>query len=52
MSDFQNILMGLISSAIVMNSNNTHVFEEGTEEQIKDLIATQFMDQIDFKRKR
>ncbi|KRL05928.1 transcription regulator [Liquorilactobacillus oeni DSM 19972] len=50
MDDFQNDLMGLISSTIVMNSSNTRIFEDGTQQQIKNLIATQFMEQIDFKR--
>lgn len=52
MSDFQNGLMGTISGAIVMNNRYTAIFENGTEDKIKNLVAAQFMEQLDFKRKR
>ncbi|WP_057736412.1 BglG family transcription antiterminator [Liquorilactobacillus uvarum] len=52
MSDFQNSLMGTISSAIVMNNRYTEIFENGNLDKIKNLVAAQFMEQLDFKRKR
>lgn len=52
MSEFQNSLMGTISSAIVMNNRYTGIFENGDLDNIKNLVAAQFMEQLDFKRKR
>ncbi|KRL02467.1 transcription regulator [Liquorilactobacillus capillatus DSM 19910] len=52
MTDFQNNLMGTISGAIVMNNRYTAIFEKGNVDKIKNLIAAQFMEQLEFKRKR
>ncbi|WP_186786778.1 hypothetical protein, partial [Oenococcus oeni] len=48
MPDFQNNLMSKISSAIVMNNQNISIFENGSEQQIKNLVATQFIEQLNF----
>ncbi len=48
MPDFQNSLMSKISSTIVMNNQNISIFENGSEQQIKNLVATQFIEQLDF----
>lgn len=51
MTDFQNILMGTVSGAIVMSNFTTGIFEKGNQEQVRDLIATQFLEQIEMKGK-
>ncbi|PDH77525.1 hypothetical protein AO499_08880 [Oenococcus oeni] len=48
MPDFQNNLMSKISSTIVMNNQNISIFENGSEQQIKNLVATQFIEQLNF----
>lgn len=51
MTDFQNILMGTVSGAIVMSNFTTGIFEKGNQDQVRDLIATQFLEQIEMKGK-
>ncbi|MDN7145447.1 HTH domain-containing protein [Liquorilactobacillus mali] len=51
MTDFQNVLMGTVSGAIVMSNFTTGIFEKGNQEQVRDLIATQFLEQIEIKGK-
>lgn len=51
MTDFQNILMGTISGAIVMNNTTMNIFEHGSGKQIRDLIATRVLEQFEFKGK-
>lgn len=46
MSDFENALMGSISSSIVMNNHNTQIFANGSLAEIKNLVALQFLNQI------
>lgn len=46
MSDFENALMGSISSSIVMNNHNTQIFANGSLVEIKNLVALQFLNQI------
>lgn len=48
MSDFENVLMGSISSSIVMNNHNTQVYANGSLVEIKNLVALQFLNQIKF----
>lgn len=48
MSDFENLLMGSISSSIVMNNHNTQVYAAGSLAEIKNVVALQFLNQIKF----
>lgn len=43
---FEQKALGIISSAIVMNSENTKIFEKGTTKQIQELLANQFLNEI------
>ena len=45
-SELEQRVLGTISSSIVMNSENTKVFENGTSEQIKELLANQLLNDI------
>lgn len=39
-------VLGIISSSIVMNSENTNVFETGTSEAVQELLANQLLNEI------
>ena len=39
-------VLGIISSSIVMNIDNTNVFETGTSEAVQELLANQLLNEI------
>ena len=45
-TDLEQKVLGIISSSIVMNSENTNVFETGTSEAVQELLANQLLNEI------
>ena len=45
-SDPERKVMSLISSMIIMNDANLHLFENGNQEEIKNAIASQFLTEL------
>lgn len=46
LSDPERKVMSLISSMIIMNDANLHLFENGNQEEIKNAIASQFLTEL------